>query len=363
MEGGALIGQGRYGCVFDRPLRCKQHVKVKGGVAKITMGQDATNEIEASLILSTIPKYKDYFVVGNPKSICNPLPLSKQTDKKGLNECDLINELPNKEITDDLIQYTMPYAGLSIHQRFPFKNDGEAFTNFTRHILEAGALMVLNSFVHYDIYESNIVIDNDVPRLIDFGMSFSSNMISETLIHGDDIGHDSIWKQYKPSHNTEPPEVTCITGIRKGDRTFQNCVLEIFNEKRGLQHAEIVLGLSKKRQLREFIKFFNSSTAVHERNWVKFFKLYWFAFDAWAIGIVLLHAYIRVSSNNISIKGVLRGLLLSDPRSRLDSLEALALFDPDNYIVNSPSGKKRLRERENSRAIVNRQLLGTVADS
>jgi hypothetical protein len=53
MEGGALIGQGTFGCVFSKPLLCKSKKPFKGkatNVGKISEAIDIENEILAAKI-------------------------------------------------------------------------------------------------------------------------------------------------------------------------------------------------------------------------------------------------------------------------------------------------------------------------
>jgi hypothetical protein len=46
MEGGRLIGEGTYGCVFQPPLLCKKKQIPKSKVGKLTLQEDMNREIE-----------------------------------------------------------------------------------------------------------------------------------------------------------------------------------------------------------------------------------------------------------------------------------------------------------------------------
>jgi serine/threonine protein kinase len=337
MEGGALIGEGGYGCVFDKPLVCKDGRHFKG-VGKVSIPIDAQTEITASMYLSKIPEADKYFVLANAGSICKPAAIGKQTDIAGIQKCEIIK----KETMNGLIQYTMPYGGVSIATHLQFRPKNFRLENFAKHLLEGGAILALNGFVHFDIHNSNILIQNGAPRFIDFGMSFTAKSISVSLL-------DERWKVFSPKWDFEPPEITCITGIRK-NMSFQETLLEILNTRRVIRDSEVVLGISRKRQLREFIRFWNSSVAVKEKDYEAFFKLYWPAFDAWGLGVVIFNMYMSIGYHNSSIKEILRGLLLIDPRRRLDCVEALELLDPENQLVNSPAGKAWLKEKDIIRA-------------
>ena len=345
MEGGALLGQGTYGCVFDRPLLCNDGRRYKG-VGKVGEAVDANKEIEAAKYLSKIPGASTYFVLANTSSVCKPASVEKQSDRDGIKRCEIIEH----DGLNGLIQYTMPYGGVSISKYRESKMKLN-FPAFTKRLLEIGATLALNSFVHYDLHSGNILIKNGTPVVIDFGASFSVNSISDALINGDSINYP-IWKKDSIAWDTECPEVTCATVIRKDRTIFQDTILQIINKRPILRSAEVVLGLSRRSQLNSFIKFWNSSISAQKMDWPTYFKTYWSTFDSWSIGVVLLKMYIETHGKYVSIKGVLRGLLLIDPRRRLDCVEALAQLDPENEIVNSPSGIAWLAEKEKIRASI-----------
>ena len=54
MEGGKLIGQATYGCVFNPPLLCRKRSFSKTSVGKITQSHDAARETKATEILTKI---------------------------------------------------------------------------------------------------------------------------------------------------------------------------------------------------------------------------------------------------------------------------------------------------------------------
>jgi hypothetical protein len=93
--------------------------------------------------------------------------------------------------------------------------------------------------------------------------------------------------------------------------------------------------------------------------------MYWPGVDAWAVG----HNIIKILSSKLLInrqfmesaawktrgpilKGVLRGLLRTSPRERLDCVEALAMLDPANALLQTPAGTSWLTKRQALRARV-----------
>jgi hypothetical protein len=109
MEGGKLIGQATYGCVFNPPLLCRKKAFPKSSVGKITEVKDATREAQATISLRKIKGFDDYFIL--PEAICNPRIESSQTEKD-LSKCDLLKETELK----NLKQISMPYGGVDLYK-------------------------------------------------------------------------------------------------------------------------------------------------------------------------------------------------------------------------------------------------------
>lgn len=336
MDGGALLGQGTFGCVFTPPLLCnkKTYLPKKGEVGKITEPIDVVSEIKAADTLSKIKG--NYFVLPNPSSVCH-VDMKGQTDTD-LKGCNFIKEVD----TQDIIHFTMPYGGVSIRKMFT----GASLTPipiipFVKHILEGGTQLALHGYVHYDIHQENVLVQPKTlePRFIDFGMSFSANSITQKVL-------DDRWKVYSPDYSPEPPEVTCITALRKG-KVLNTVIQDIIKKKGVLRDAETMLGLSRQVQLKRYMKFWTSSKAIRDSDWVKFFQLYWTSFDAWGIGVVILNLIRMSDYKDLTIlKPVLKGLLCMDPRGRLDCVEALLMIDPENTVINSAAGKAWRKERD-----------------
>jgi len=358
MEGGDLIGQGTYGCVFDPPLLCKEardhRTKRKSRiVGKISQAIDVDNELDASKALSSVPNSNLYFVLPVAESYCKPKVAHLQPDKS-IKKCEAIQRYGE----EGMVHFLMPYGGISIRPYISLHPNTPVLHvhSFVKRLLEATATLNLRGYIHYDIHLGNILVNEKthLPRLIDFGMSFSSNEITKETL-------DDLWKQYVPASGPEPPEITVISGIRHGF-SFKKVLTDVYSKKTPLKTVETLFGLSRKQQANKFIAFWKSSNVVKEKDWVRFFQLYWPAFDAWGIGYVILHIYKyalaskeaatqpKITDTLDKTKEVIKGLLRMDPRSRLDCIEALQLFDPENAIVESAAGKVWLTEKDEIRA-------------
>lgn len=354
MDGGAIIGQGSYGCVFDPPLLCEEAIEKRTGrvVGKLALKSDAKDELIATSVLSEIPNSKEYFILANLGSYCDDVvPLKEQTDKLGIAMCKPIERYGNR----DMVHYTMPFGGISISKYLEPIKKLFPVRDIITHALEGAALMTLNGYVHYDIHMGNILIEGSKPRFIDFGFSFSSyNITQETL--------DERWKEYNPKYPVEPPEITVITAIYKNGYKLNTVLKDVIREKVSLKTAETMLNLSRFTQLNEFTKFWQSSAVCKKQDWVGFFRLYWPAFDAWGMGFIIIYIYSKAlyvkdgipdwRGLSGQIKEILRGLLRMDPRRRLDCVEALQLFSPSSHVVSSASGKAWLEERRAVRGLL-----------
>ena len=360
MDGGALLGQGAYGCIFDHPLQCETPLKTKHHkneevVGKLSEAEDVENEIHASKILSDIAKANDYYVLADLKSLClTPIPLDREKDKEGLAKCEVIKKYGNK----NMVHYTMPYGGITIYQHFD-RIGRKTFPArmMITHLLEGCALMALNGFVHNDLHMGNVLLEptTSIPKIIDFGFSFSSHAISQKILN-------DRWKVFTPgpAGSGVPPEITFITGIRKGFN-YKDVLKQISQKKRPLKLVEQYFGLSRYAQLRDFNDFWKSSQVSQKKDWVGFFRMYWPAFDAWGAGDILIHIYMHALNVkelqdsedwpllSSQLKEILRGLLRMDPRKRMDCVEALAVISPESAVVSSLSGRAWLEQKETSR--------------
>ena len=354
MDGGRLLGQGRYGCAFDPPLVCKdkKSSSTTRTIGKITHKEDAITEIKVSQDLSQIPYAQEYFILIN--SVCKPESRDKQVDSE-LKDCD--SEFVKKKRLTDLLQIEMPFGGESLSCVIPNmclnklsrKNIIPHHFSIVQHLLEAGTLLLVGGFVHYDMHMGNILYDsNHVVRLIDFGLSWKVDQLNENTLR-------ELYRQYNPKIGQGTPECDIFNGIISNpDRAAEYFVDDIVAKKHGLAYVEYVLRVSKNTQKEELNYFIKYSKTFKNRDWVKFFKIYWTKMDAWAVGMAsiklyndLLHEKDFVETEgykmkHLSLEKVLRGLLCLDPYNRMNCAMALTEFAPDSKILKLDAVKNLL---------------------
>lgn len=369
MDGGRYLGSGTYGCVFTPPLLCKsQKPAHKSAVGKITIKMDGIQEIEAANAIRKIPLATNYFVLPEPES-CEPLPLNKQTEKK--DELDLCFA-PGRTALEykNAIQIFEPFGGvLPFYKVLESSDLGPKrfdFFAFFRHMLEAGSTLLISGVCHYDLHPGNILVDGKgVARILDFGMSFTKDSIRDTLL-------ENRWKvqvfgqenQISPHIlNSEPPEITIMTAVREGKMSFHDALRNTVLGKPVFRSLEKILGQSRVSSAEEMRSFWMTSQACQEEDWVRFWQLYWPGYDAWSIGAIALSLIQMLMMNpefttsspwkerQGAIKAAIKGLLHPSPRKRIDSMEALAVFDPENAWIRRFGGQW-LEERKKQRAQV-----------
>jgi serine/threonine protein kinase len=208
LRGGAVIGQGTYGCAVSPPLLCRGQTRdarlvTKGKqVGKLTLQTDAMTELHIAKILRTTSLWKHYFILPELTD-CQPV----AAGSSNWGSCKITKTETEKTLKQVISDFGgRSFSSLAGKNLRPGSFD---YFFFFEHLLEACAYLALNGVVHYDLHRSNILIDPlGVPRLLDFGMSFSARNIDNNII-------GNRWKVYDPKYDSEPPEVTIITGIRE----------------------------------------------------------------------------------------------------------------------------------------------------
>ena len=340
-EGGKLVGQGTYGCVFSPPLLCRsKQIKPKANhLGKISEYSDVKNEIQAAKDLKGVVG-SHYFILPEPDSLCVPAPMEKQSEPD-ISNCEAIQ----RRGTKNMVHYQMRFGGLPIRVVLR-KSNNYSFYSFMTQLLEIGATLLLNGYVHGDFHMNNVLmLEDHNPRLIDFGRSFAIKTLTRETI-------DAGWTSYSPGFSYEAPDMSLIISLHEHISIAQ-CIEDMKSQKSSMINLERVLGVSRKKQIMELLDFWESSKAVVTKDWLSYWKMYWYTFDAWAIGAILIELLrIRLLSKGFDeewskrqevIEAVIKGLLHSSPRLRLDCVEALALVNPMHPIVKR--GKDWLKSR------------------
>ena len=347
-EGGKIIGKGSYGCVFSPPLLCKNRDAIsKGQLGKISAILDIKKEIQAAVDLKDKP-YSEFFVLPDTNSLCVPAPLNQQVEPD-IDKCEPFERISPK----DMLHYEMRFGGqtvrvVSSNPQFHF-----SFLDFMDQILQVGAALIVNRYVHNDLHTANVLLNKGAIQLIDFGRSFSATRITKEMLDGN-------WTSYGPDFTYEPPDMSLAIALHE-NVDLEKCIKDMHDQKLSMISLERVLGVSRRDQLLELIQFWNTSKAAQGKDWIAYWKSYWPTIDAWAIGAILIDILKSrlVSQEFVQgdwakhqeiIEGVIKGLLHSSPRKRLDCMEALALFNPMHPLVTGLGAKWLAAKRRGTQA-------------
>ena len=343
MLGGSVIGQGTYGCAIVPPLLCKGKArearKDQRGkkVGKLTLDMDAETEVKISKILRKESLWKNYFVLPEVES-CEPLPKNRT---ENWYDCGITAQYK----PDQLRQLVSDFGGKSFSSLSStnLRPGTFNFLFFMKHSLEACALLTLRGVVHYDLHRSNILIDSmGVPRLLDFGMAFDAKEITEDTLN-------QRWKQYDPKYDSEPPEITVITGMR-GSGSQRALSLEVATKdavlgKPVFKEYEIFFGIDRERLIDSLRAFCVRSKSFVQKDWVTFFQTYWPGLDSFALGAALLNilktqltwpSFVDSKEwlkHGDTVMKTLQGMVNIDPSERFDCVEALEISFPDSVVL------------------------------
>jgi len=358
-QGGALLGEGVYGCAFSPPLKCRgKPIATKNiverRVGKVTTDFDAYWESRITEYLKANPLAANYFIL--TEEICQPDVRSAQTEPE-LAECSAIT---GKRLTS-YKQISMAFGGKALSMS-SFRVDRFDFFAFTKHLLEGGALLLLSGVIHTDLHSGNVLLDEyQVPRLIDFGMAVLPNQLTKDLIPF--VAHQPDFQ-----YNQEPPEFSLLWAKYAGVED-EDTPTEIIQQKKIFKDIQTVVGTTQQKAATDLEIFQQSSRSLGENDPVAFFKTYWPQYDAWSIGVLLIslvrgfmffkefEANKSYSKHKVVLEKVMKGLTEASPTKRLDAIEALSVLmsggdgddDASESFVLSEYASEWLRERQHQR--------------
>ena len=332
MQGGRLLDQGMYGCVFTPALKCKgpsvktdQEDPFYPPVSKLILTDDAKQEFAVSEIIRRLPDWKRYFAVS--ESMCDPSP--KQTEKE-MKECEIINDVPLSEFKI----LSMPYRGTPVYRhRFQIKEFD--FISFVRHMLEAGSMLALFGIVHRDLHLGNVLVDHkQVPRIIDFNLSIR--------VLADSITPAMISHTFKPQLIQEPPDSALIMGISQGYPS-ERVIQSIMRNKWILTKIQRLFGISKEVMAEKLRELSRRIHPIQHGDIVEWFRRYWSKIDSWAIGVMIIDRMssftlwpefgTMMESARIKLHPILEKMCSIHPGDRIDCVEALEMLDPTNFVL------------------------------
>lgn len=179
-----FIGQGAYGCVYKKNLTCDNNksaktnkINIKEYLTKIHMKKEnATMEVEVSEKIRQIKNYDRYY---SPVMESCTVNLAEMT-KSDIEKCKLIKDKDAKYFTtkmkyivgNTMDDYIDKFNSLSNSKTSTPKRHQDKIIYFCKYLERGIKLLNKNGIVHFDLKESNVIIDTtDRPIIIDFGLS------------------------------------------------------------------------------------------------------------------------------------------------------------------------------------------------
>lgn len=196
-----VIGEGGFGCVFRKPLKCKNRTLKKipsGNVTKLLLKRHALTEYNTSMriydIVKTIPNHSRYFIL-HDMSICDPYQIPQKL-KETMKKCkyllkkDDVDTFNKRILNGEFLQLNIPYGGKSMVELWErmifskFRSNKELHRDFSSAIdgvvvLLEKAVIPMNSMgvYHNDIKSDNVLYAYNKKRneyeyrIIDWGLS------------------------------------------------------------------------------------------------------------------------------------------------------------------------------------------------
>ena len=355
MQGGRLVGQGLYGCVFTTPFSCEKGSKgnkTKGSktkgpkgvvkeLTKLTTPLDAEIELSIGETIQRIPLWRNYFAVA--ESICVP---SNKQKEKDLPTCEIIHDRP----LSDFRILRMADAGTPLTE---YAVNFKVFQvmRFVTHLLEAGALMTLCGVVHRDLHQGNIVMDaHQVPRMIDFNLAIpiaTKGDLESLVMHQYD---------YRISH--EPPDSTLLMAITQGKQMDR--VIRMLVTKKGILRKLRTLTAMSETEMERELEEVAQDPLVQKGDGAAWFRAYWSVIDSWGIGVMLLDLLsnwsmwpaftAQFAPYRDRIHHVIRQMCVIHPAHRMDCVEALQSLHPTSGVLRAYGAKWLQGLRRDARA-------------
>jgi serine/threonine protein kinase len=317
-----LINSGKYGCIYQPGFPCRSGgVVSQRFVSKVQRANsNAEREAKIGSIIRHIRHYPQFFA-----PILSSCPI-KITDK--IKGCDVVRSFPDSSYVSNKIRFlgnhTLDDYLVGVLEKKPDQYLGTIIKTY-QYLLHSLSLLQGVGLVHLDIKENNIMCDSICdfnPVVIDFGISFS---IDESKKTG-----DGSWKKdvfYKVYEKYPPwcvevvilayiarngfdggPSSTHIEEMKKLVKSFvsSNPALQMswITEKERGEYLDVVLSMI--------------GSMSWDALWDIFFSSY-ASWDNYSLAVVYLTILdgIGVSVPFLdSFVGVLKGVVLSDPRKR-----------------------------------------------
>lgn len=353
-SGGALLGEGGYGCVFYPAINCKGiEDNNKNFVSKLTLHDK--NSIREIDIGKKIQKIKNYMNNFNPVIKSCIIEQKKIKSTSSTKQCELFTK--NKKYKKKIIILKMPYInGISLLDHMINTKNSQFIVNNIissySYLLKSIAILKKNKICHFDIKGDNILFDNQkkLPIIIDFGLSIDTTTISLNNL-------TKFFYVFAPEYYFWPLEVHYLNfllhkNINPSKQDLQNIAKEYTNNNRALLPFSDKFKIKFQRLCYVQLKYYNNIDEIVKR--INLLLNYWKTWDNYGISIMFLKIIRYIFYNNGFTKNkfitFFSQLLLKnmhpDPLSRMSPIQTLQFFNTflNNKDINNISTFKAITD-------------------
>lgn len=323
--GGRLLGSGVYGCTFEPAPRCaggKVFKEVDGmpAVGKVTI-EDSDDELRIGRAIMGLPLAKQYFAL--PTAGCVPATPIEDPDVK---RCGILTDRGEKTTLSLLL---MPAGGSALSKVVDHDKPWIA-ANFLRifvHLLEGMEIYQNAGFVHNDIHDGNILVDDrGVARYIDFGLAF--RLVDVRRWEDANLG-----RTFRAKYVWQAPEVHAMRMYYGGISTEAGAaeLLRVNPDYVALERM-----FPKRRRCADALAHFMREDAAVRAGGTRVIQEYGKRFDWWRIGLCMFIVWNELiswsgfwgtplyKSQRDPVLAIVSGLTEFDPRIRWSPARALA---------------------------------------
>jgi len=324
--GGAIIGQGDYGCLFKDPApTCESGNPIKSEVGKVTVtsGYGMQEEKKKTAILKQIPELEPYIIV--PTESCKAAPTQEDEDWQ---KCKLTATHSEFMILGMKDGGRTPKQALE-KPAYLCRN----FLSVLEHLLEGLLLLHAAGWIHTDIHDNNIMINHaGTPLFIDFGLAFNKQNPNKEEMDN--------YSQFNPALVFMPPEYH-VYSLFMRNRDLPTAIQEIANS---LQYQNLASFFQKVIPVKQVLEDLANDSTVHTDS-VTFYQKRGEKLDVWSLGVAFYNAFLHClmwplnykvpefKNATPRIKTILALMLEFNPQQRGSVKQVLELVNPYNRFL------------------------------
>jgi hypothetical protein len=362
MEGGGLISEGAYGCIFYPSMYNKSKMKYVSKIQKNSFS--ANNEIFLGEIIKSQPYFLNHFV---PVVDSSPIDVKKIEDKDK-DKCNIFLKYKDSDFLNMKIFHIngVNFLDYILTNKSSDFNFVSLLINSYNHLLNSLQMLFNMNIVHYDLKGNNIMVNrvNKLPLILDFGLSIKvDKLTSDTL--------DKFFYTYAPEYAPWCLEIHYISYLLKvKSNPSKNDLVEMVDRyvendtnPINILFSPDFISKYKKLCLNQLEKYRSMGATDAQTYILKF----WSTWDNYSLSVIYMGFFYYIYSSKVPKQdfiGILLEILLTNihpnPERRLSIQETSLKFNErllgfvknlENFEFISSlnkdfvKNKKQLRER------------------